>query len=67
MRHEGVAFLEKMLRLVSDDSFAFAILAVVGVAAVLAFMFGATVETVVTVLIVGATSAIAENKLRAKS
>jgi hypothetical protein len=67
MRHNGVVFLEQLLQLVSDDSFALAILAIVGVAVVLAFMFGATIEIVVTVLIVGVTSAIAENKLRAKN
>jgi hypothetical protein len=46
MRHNGVAFLEGLLRLFADDRFTFAILAVVVVAAVLAFGFGAQAEIV---------------------
>ena len=66
MQHNGVAFLENLLRLFADDSFAFAILAVVVVAVVLAFGVGATAEIVASVLIVGVMTAIAESKLRAK-
>lgn len=65
MRHNGVAFLEHLLRLFADDSFAFAILAVVVVATVMAF--GATGEIVASVLILGVMTAIAESKLRAKN
>ena len=67
MRHNGVAFLEHLLRLFADDSFAFAILAVVVVATVMAFGFGATAEIVASVLIVGVMTAIAESRLRAKN
>ena len=67
MQHNGVAFLEDLIRLVTDDGFAFAILAVVVIAAVLAFGFGATPGIVASVLGVGIVAAIAENGLRAKN
>ena len=67
MRHNGVVFLEHLLRLFADDSFALAILAVVVVATVMAFGFGATGEIVASVLILGVMTVIAESKLRAKN
>jgi hypothetical protein len=67
MRHNGVAFLEGLLRLFADDRFTFAILPVVVVAAVLAFGFWAQAEIVASVLIVGVMTVIAETKLRARN
>lgn len=67
MQHNGVAFLEDLIRLVTDDGFAFAILAVVVIAAVLAFGFDATPDVVASVLVVGVVAAIAENRLLAKN
>ena len=67
MQHNGVAFLEDLIRLVTDDGFAFAILAVVVIAAVVAFGFGATPDIVASVLMVGVVAAIAEKRLGAKN
>jgi hypothetical protein len=67
MQHNGVAFLEDLIRLVTDDGFAFAILAVVVIATVLAFAFDATPDVVASVLVVGVVAAIAENRLLAKN
>jgi hypothetical protein len=67
MQHNGVEFLEDLIRLVSDDGFAFAIFAVVFAAAVLAFGFGAAPDIVASVLVLGVMAAIVENKLRAKN
>jgi hypothetical protein len=67
MQHNGVAFLEDLIGLVTDDGFAFTIFAVVVVAAVLAFGFGATPDIVASVLVLGVIAAIAENELRAKN
>jgi hypothetical protein len=62
----GAAFLQDVRRLIVDDGFALSILAVVGVATVLAFGFDATPEIVAPLLILGAMTALAERKLRAK-
>jgi hypothetical protein len=62
----GLGFVQTLHRLISDDGFALSILAVVGVAAILAFGFGATPEIVAPVLILGVNTALAERKLRAK-
>jgi len=64
--HDGAAFLQDLQRLMTDEGFALSILAVVGVAAVLAFGFGATPDIVAPVLVVGVMTALAERKLRAK-
>jgi hypothetical protein len=62
----GVAFLQDLQRLILDEGFALSILAVVGVATIMAFGFGATPEIVAPVLILGVMTALAERKLRAK-
>lgn len=62
----GVAFLQDVRRLMADDGFALSILAVVGVAAALAFGFDATPEIIAPLLILGIMTALAERKLRAK-
>ena len=62
----GVAFLQDLRRLMADDGFALSILAVVGVATVLAFGFDATPQIIAPLLILGAMTALAERKLRAK-
>jgi hypothetical protein len=64
--NSGVAFLQDLQRLILDEGFALSILAVVGVATILAFGFGATPEIVAPVLILGVMTALAERKLRAK-
>lgn len=67
MHHNGAAFLEEFLRLVADVGFAFTILGVVVIATVLAFGFGASLEIVVAILVLGVTTAIVEKELRAKN
>jgi hypothetical protein len=62
----GVAFLQDVRRLMADDGFALSILAVVGVATALAFGFDATPDIIAPLLILGAMTALAERKLRAK-
>ena len=62
----GVAFLQDVRRLMADGGFALSILAVVGVATVLAFGFGATHDIVAPLLILGVMTALVERKLRAK-
>jgi hypothetical protein len=64
--HNGVAFLQDLHRLMTDDGFALSMLAVVGVATILAFGFGATPEIIAPVLMLGVVTALAERKLRAK-
>jgi hypothetical protein len=64
--HNAAAFLQDVRRLVTDDGFAVSMLAVVGVATVLAFGFGATPDIVAPLLILGTMTALAERKLRAK-
>jgi hypothetical protein len=64
--HNGAAFLQDLHRLMTDDGFGLSMLAVVGVATVLAFGFGATPDIVAPVLILGVMTALAERKLRAK-
>ena len=64
--HHRVLFLRYLHGLRSDDGFALSILAVVTVAAILAFAFDATSEIVIALLILGVTTALAERKLRAK-
>ncbi len=63
---KGIALLQDLRRLVSDDGFALSILTVVGVAAILAFGFDATPEIVAPVLVLGLMTALAERKLRAR-
>jgi hypothetical protein len=62
----GAAFLQDVRRLMADDGFALSMLAVVSVATVLAFGFDATPEIIAPLLILGAMTALAERKLRAK-
>jgi hypothetical protein len=62
----GVAFLQDMRRLVADDGFVLSILAVTGVATVLAFGFDATHDIVAPLLILGVMTALVERKLRRK-
>jgi hypothetical protein len=64
--HNGVAFLQDLQRLILDEGFALSIMAVVGVATILAFGFGATPEIVGPVLVLGVMTALAERKLHAK-
>jgi hypothetical protein len=64
--YNAAAFLQDVRRLLTDDGFALSMLAVVGVATVLAFGFGATPDIVAPLLVLGIMSAIAERKLRAK-
>jgi hypothetical protein len=64
--HGGAAFLQDLRSLIADEGFALSMLAVVGVATVLAFGFGATPEIVAPVLVLGVVTAFAERKLRAK-
>lgn len=63
---DAAAFLQDVRRLFSDDGFALSMLAVVGVAAVLAFGFGATPDIVAPLLVLGIMTALVERKLRAK-
>ena len=63
---DAAAFLQDVRRLFSDDGFALSMLAVVGVAAVLAFGFGATPDIVAPLLVLGIMTAFVERKLRAK-
>jgi hypothetical protein len=63
---DGAAFLQDLQRLMTDEGFALSVLAVVGVAVVLAFGFGATPDIVGPVLVLGVMTAFAERKLRAK-
>ena len=60
------ASLQALLHLIKDDGLAIAILAVVIVATVLAFGFGAAPEIVGTILILGFVTALAEGRLRAR-
>jgi hypothetical protein len=62
----GAAFLQDVRRLMADDGFVLSMLAVVSVATVLAFGFGATPDIVAPLLILGIVTALAERKLRAK-
>jgi hypothetical protein len=62
----AAAFLQDVRRLFTDDGFALSMLAVVGVAAVLAFGFGATPDIVAPLLVLGIMTALVERKLRAK-
>jgi hypothetical protein len=64
--HNAAAFLQDVRRLVTDDGFALSMLAVVGVATVLAFGFGATPDIVAPLLVLGIMTALVERKLRAK-
>jgi hypothetical protein len=62
----GIAYLQDLRRLISDDGFVLAIFAVVVVAAVLAFGFDAPPGIVGTVLVVGTLTAFAEERFRAR-
>ncbi len=64
--HNGVALLQDLHRLVTDEGFTLSILVVVGVAAILAFGFDATQDIVAPLLILGVMTALAERKLRVK-
>jgi hypothetical protein len=63
--HHGIALLQDLHRLFTDDGFVLSILAVVGAAVVLAFGFGATLAIVAPLLILGIMTAFAERRLRA--
>jgi hypothetical protein len=58
------ASLQALIHLIMDDDFVIAILAVVIVATVLAFGFGAAPEIVAAILILGFVTALAEGGLR---
>jgi hypothetical protein len=60
------ASLHALIHLIMDDDFVIAILAVVIVATVLAFGFGAAPEIVAAILILGFVTALAEGGLRAR-
>ena len=64
--YNAAAFLQDVRRLFTDDCFALSMLAVVGVAAVLAFGFGAMPDIVAPLLVLGIMTALVERKLRAK-
>jgi hypothetical protein len=61
----GAAFLQDVRRLMTDDGFVLSVLAVVGVATVLAFGFDAPLEIVAPLLVLGVMTALAERKLHA--
>jgi hypothetical protein len=61
---DGIAFLQDLRRLMSDDGFVLAVFAVVAVAAILAFGFGATPDIAAAVVVVGTLTAFAEGRLR---
>ena len=52
-------------RLVADDSVMIGLLAAVAVATILAYGFEATLDIVVSMLVLGAVTALAETRLRA--
>ena len=60
-------FVQDLRRLMSDTSFVTTIFAVVAAAAVMAFGFGAPPDIIALMLILGAISAFAEDKLRKKN
>jgi len=60
------AFLDRARRLIADEGIAVAIFSAVLATAILAFGFGATADVVVSMLIVGTTTAFAETRLRAR-
>ena len=62
----GVAYLNDLRRLLADEGFAISILAAVAAATVLAFGFGATLDIIIMMLVVGVVTALAEARLRAK-
>ena len=64
--HNAAAFLQDVRRLFTDDGFALSMLAVVGIATVLAFGFGATPDIVGPLLILGIMTALVERRLRAR-
>ena len=61
---KGGAFFRELRRLIADEAVAIAIFATVAAASVLAFGFGATCEIVVSMLVVGVATALAETRLR---
>jgi H+/Cl- antiporter ClcA len=62
----GIAYLQDLRRLISEDGFVLAVFAVVVVAAVLAFGFDAPPGIVAAVLVVGTLTVFAEGRLRAR-
>jgi hypothetical protein len=52
--------------LVADESFTVSVLAAVLAAAILAFGFGATADVIISMLIVGVVTALAETRLRTR-
>jgi hypothetical protein len=60
------ASLHALIHQIMDDDFVIAILAMVIVATVLAFGFGAAPEIVAAILILGVVTALAEGGLRAR-
>jgi hypothetical protein len=60
------AFLAGFPQLIADEGFAISMLSAVLAAVILAFGFGASADIVVTMLIVGAATAVAETRLRAR-
>jgi hypothetical protein len=57
-------FLGGARQLIADEAFAVCVLSAVIAAAVLAFGFGATADIVVTMLVMGAVTALAETRLQ---
>ncbi|MBR0697149.1 hypothetical protein [Bradyrhizobium lablabi] len=62
----GAAFLYDLRQLLADEGPTVAIFATVALAALLAFGFGATLEVVASMLILGVATAFAETRMRAR-
>ena len=62
---DGAAYVRDLRRLLADEGFAISILAAVAAATILAFGFGAMLEAIVVMLVVGVVTALAESRLRA--
>lgn len=60
------AFLDGAQQLIADQGFAISMLSAVLAAVILAFGLDATAEVVLTMLVVGAASAVAETRIRTR-
>ena len=63
---KAVALLAGARQLIADECFAISMLSAVLAAVILAFGFGATADIVVTMLVAGVATALAETRLRAR-
>ena len=61
----GAAYLSDLRRLIADENLAISILAAAAVAAMFAFALGATSDIIISMLVVGGVTALAETRLRA--